>query len=113
MHSFPIINSPRYIQYNVEHHPTSAHHLLPLIESTTRRFVDDTRFSQDTRYLKMWIMFARQTERREEIWAHLESKNIGTNHAVFYEEWAGSLEALNRSVNFCGHVYEGYQAHHP
>ena len=43
-------------------------------------------------------MYARLVERREEVWAFLESKDVGTKHAVFYEEWASVLEGLGRCV---------------
>jgi len=93
-----LIGMIRYIAFTIQHHPSSAHHLLPLLESTTRRFVDDVRYSQDIRYLKFWAMYARDVERREDIWAFLESKDIGTKHASFYEEWASALEGLGRYV---------------
>jgi checkpoint serine/threonine-protein kinase len=41
-------------------------------------------------------MYARQVERREEVWSFLESRRIGTGHAGFYEEWASALEGLGR-----------------
>jgi checkpoint serine/threonine-protein kinase len=75
---------------------------LPLIEATTRRFVSDPRFSQDLRLLRMWISYTRMVERREEIWAYLDTRNIGTNHAVFYEEWAAANEGLGRYVQIVG-----------
>ncbi|KAK8853458.1 hypothetical protein IAR55_004165 [Kwoniella newhampshirensis] len=86
----------KYILFVVQHHPSSDTHLLPLLETTTRRFVNDARYTQDVRYLKLWVMYARQIERREEIWAFLESRDIGTKHSVFYEEWAAALEGLGR-----------------
>nr|XP_018261155.1 BUB protein kinase [Kwoniella dejecticola CBS 10117]OBR83313.1 BUB protein kinase [Kwoniella dejecticola CBS 10117] len=86
----------KYILFVVQHHPSSDSHLLPLLETTTRRFVNDARYTQDVRYLKLWVMYARQIERREEIWSFLESRDIGTKHSVFYEEWASSLEGLSR-----------------
>jgi checkpoint serine/threonine-protein kinase len=43
-------------------------------------------------------MYSRQVERREEIWAFLEAKDVGTRHAEFYEEWALAAEGLGRSV---------------
>jgi checkpoint serine/threonine-protein kinase len=79
-----------------QHYPSSNQYLLPLLESTTRRFLTDARFVQDTRYLKLWTMYARQVERREEVWAFLESRDVGTRHAIFYEEWASVMEALGR-----------------
>ncbi|ORY31588.1 hypothetical protein BCR39DRAFT_558055 [Naematelia encephala] len=87
----------QYVLFTVQHHPSSDTHLVPLLESTTRRFVADARYSQDVRYLKLWVMYTRHiVDRREDIWAFLESRDIGTRHAVFYEEWASSCETLGR-----------------
>jgi checkpoint serine/threonine-protein kinase len=87
---------PRYILFVTQHYTSSNQYLLPLLESTTRRFLSDARYAQDARYLKLWVMYARHVERREEVWAFLESREVGTRHAVFYEEWAGAVEALGR-----------------
>ncbi|OXG21450.1 checkpoint serine/threonine-protein kinase [Cryptococcus neoformans Ze90-1] len=86
----------QYILFTVQHHPSSDAHLLPLLETTTRRFINDARYTHDIRYLKLWIMYARQIDRREEIWAFLESRDIGTRHSLFYEEWATTLEGMGR-----------------
>lgn len=43
-------------------------------------------------------MYTRHVERREEIFAYLESKDVGTKHALFYEEWATAVEGLGRCV---------------
>ncbi|WVF67371.1 hypothetical protein IAT40_002126 [Kwoniella sp. CBS 6097] len=86
----------QYIAFVVQHHPSSDTHLLPLLETTTRRFVNDARYTQDVRYLKLWSTYARYIERREEIWSFLESRDVGTRHSVFYEEWASALEGLGR-----------------
>ncbi len=85
----------------MEHHPTSSNHLIPLLESTTRKFVADDRYNQDLRHLKLWVQYVRLIERREEVWAFLESRDIGTKHSLFYEEWAMALEALGRYVSSC------------
>ncbi|EIW72040.1 hypothetical protein TREMEDRAFT_26019 [Tremella mesenterica DSM 1558] len=86
----------KYILFLQQYHPSSTSYTLPIIESITRRFLNDGRFKQDVRYLKLWIMYIRLVERREEIWSFLNSKEIGTNHSVFYEEWAGACESLGR-----------------
>jgi len=49
----------------------------------------------------MWVTYARHAERREEIWAFLESRNIGNQHALFYEEWANATFALGRYAHCC------------
>ena len=88
----------RHVSWAAQHNTTNNSYFLPLIEGVTRRFTSDPRYAQDVRYLKMWVMYTREVERREEVWAMLESKNIGTNHALFYEEWASATEGLGRYV---------------
>ena len=88
----------RHVSWAAQHVTTNNSYFLPLIEGVTRRFTSDARYAQDVRYLKMWVMYTREVERREEVWAMLESKNIGTNHALFYEEWASATEGLGRYV---------------
>jgi checkpoint serine/threonine-protein kinase len=82
----------------MQYFPASPARVLPHLESSTRRFVDDERYAQDTRYLNLWTMYARMVERREEVWTFLDSRKIGTKHAAFYEEWASALEGLGRWV---------------
>lgn len=89
----------RYIAWTIQHYPSSDSHILPLVESTCRRFIGDPRYTQDIRYLKLWVTYTRSVERRENVWAFLEAKDIGTRHAVFYEEWAGAAEYLGRCVS--------------
>ncbi|BEJ07792.1 hypothetical protein CcaverHIS641_0410610 [Cutaneotrichosporon cavernicola] len=84
----------RYVAFTVQTNPSSPGRIIPVVESATRRFIDDARYAQDIRYLKLWIIYARQVERREEMWAFLESRDVGTRHSSFYEEWALVLEGL-------------------
>ena len=84
----------RYVLFMMQHQTSSAANLIPLLESTTRRFLSDPRYAQDQRYLKLWVQYTRHVERREEIWSFLESRDVGTHHALFYEEWATALEGL-------------------
>lgn len=86
----------RYVTFTVQHNPSSPSRIIPVVESASRRFIDDARYSQDMRYLKMWIIYQRHVERREEVWQFLESRDIGTRHAAFYEEWALVMEGLGR-----------------
>jgi checkpoint serine/threonine-protein kinase len=86
----------RYVAFINQHHPSSATHLLPVLESTTRKFVDDSRFFQDLRYLKLWVQYSKLVERSDDIWTFLNSREIGTNHALMYEEWAQCCETRNR-----------------
>lgn len=86
----------RHIQWAAQHFTSRADYFIEHCEKATRRFVKDTRYAQDARYLKMWLLYSRYMERREEIWAFLASREICTNHALFYEEWAMACEGIGR-----------------
>lgn len=83
----------------MQHHPSSPSHLLPVLESTTRKFIEDTRFHQDLRYLKLWAQYARLVERSDDVWSFLNSREVGTGHALFYEEWALAAESKGKVSN--------------
>ena len=83
----------------MQHHPSSPTHLLPVLESTTRKFIEDTRFQQDLRYLKLWAQYARLVERSDDVWSFLNSREVGTGHALFYEEWALAAESKGKVSN--------------
>jgi checkpoint serine/threonine-protein kinase len=80
----------------MQHHPSSPQHLLPILESTSRSFLEDTRFQQDLRYLKIWAQYARLVERSDDVWTFLNSREVGTVHALFYEEWALAAESKGK-----------------
>lgn len=88
----------KYLAFITQHHPSSLNHLLPFLEHTTRHFLTDTRFSQDLRFLKLWVQYAKlvEKERAEEIWVFLNSREVGTGWGLFYEEWAAACEARGR-----------------
>lgn len=85
-----------YVAFINQHHPSSPSHLLPLLETTTRRFIEDARFTQDLRYLKLWAQYARLVERSDDVWSFLNSREVGTGHALFYEEWALAAESKGK-----------------
>ena len=78
--------------------PSSASRLLPLLESSTRRFLHDERYTNDPRYLRLWNLYARNIERPEECYRFLFAKRIGERLAVLYEEYALVLEAAGKFV---------------
>ncbi|WAQ85635.1 hypothetical protein PtA15_6A263 [Puccinia triticina] len=69
-------------------------HLIVILEQSTRRFVNETRYRSDLRYLKLWVLYARHCSKlgANKIYEFLNSKEIGTDFGMFYEEWANSVE---------------------
>jgi checkpoint serine/threonine-protein kinase len=70
--------------------------LLELLEEATRRFKDDPNYKMDLRYLKLWLLHARQVEEPAAIYAFLIANNIGTHYSVLYEQYADVLERSGR-----------------
>lgn len=98
---------------------------MPVLENTTRKFIDDARFQQDLRYLKLWAQYARLVERSDDVWSFLNSREVGTGHALFYEEWALAAESkgkitsadeifrlgINRKAQPLKRLQTNYQSH--
>jgi len=113
------------VAFITQHHPSSPSHLLPVLENTTRKFIDDARFQQDLRYLKLWAQYARLVERSDDVWSFLNSREVGTGHALFYEEWALAAESkgkitgadeifrlgINRKAQPLKRLQTSYQSH--
>lgn len=57
------------------------------------------------RYLKAWAQYARLVERSDDVWSFLNTKEIGTSHALFYEEWALAVCSKHR-INIAEEVYK-------
>ena len=70
--------------------------LLELLEGATRKFKDDPNYKMDLRYLKMWLLYARQVEEPTNIYTFLIANGIGTHYSVLYEEYADALEKDGR-----------------
>lgn len=67
---------------------TAESKLIPLLEQSTRKFVSDSRYRCDLRYLKLWIYYSRQVHREaaRAIFSFLLHKKIGINSSLLYEE---------------------------
>ncbi|ORX76342.1 hypothetical protein K493DRAFT_321573, partial [Basidiobolus meristosporus CBS 931.73] len=89
----------RYVKWTIENYPQGHNqqsNLVPLLERATRHFLDDNRYLNDPRYLRMWLLYANQVRDPKVIFAFLIRNNIGMDLAAFYQEYADLLESLNR-----------------
>ncbi|CAG8435429.1 9138_t:CDS:2 [Ambispora gerdemannii] len=89
----------RYIEWTIQNYPEGHNHesnLIQLLEAATRSFQDDVRYHNDARYLKYWIQYSKYVEQPREIFVFLENKNIGSNYAVYYEEYGTLLEGSQK-----------------
>lgn len=70
--------------------------LIPLLESSTRRFLQGERYKNDPRYLRLWTTYARQIECPEDCYRFLFAKGVGDRLASLYEEYSRVLEVAGK-----------------
>ena len=91
----------RLVKWTMESYPeghNAESGLLELLEEATRVLKDDRggKWRADLRYLKLWVLYASYVDKPTVIYKFLLVNEIGTNHALFYEEYAIALERANR-----------------
>lgn len=89
------------VYWTVENYPqghSAESGLLELLEEATRVLKDDRegQWKEDMRYLKLWVLYATYVERPAIIYRFLLANEIGTAHALLYEEFAIILERNGR-----------------
>lgn len=72
--------------------PAGQPSLTRLLERATQAFVDDRRYRNDPRYLRLWLDYARRCREPEDIYAFLAMRGIAAELAGYYEEYAAYLE---------------------
>jgi hypothetical protein len=72
--------------------------LLALLQKATVTFQEDKTYHRDLRYLKLWIQYTHQVDIPTAIttYAFLLKKDIGTQYAVLYQEYAEALERAGK-----------------
>ncbi|KAG1173229.1 hypothetical protein G6F70_006516 [Rhizopus microsporus] len=85
-----------YYTWTTEMYPYNDTRLLNLLKDATPQFVDDVRYKNDPRYLKLWIEYANLVKEPRDIYVYLVKKDIGQSLALFYEEYANYLEGIQK-----------------
>ncbi|CDO70466.1 hypothetical protein BN946_scf184569.g9 [Trametes cinnabarina] len=99
----PLEAYSRFVYWVVENYPqghSAESGLLELLEEATRVLRDDRggKWRGDLRYLKLWTLYASYVDKPTIIYKYLFVNEIGTSHALFYEEYAMALERAGRRV---------------
>ena len=87
----------RFVNWILDNYPqgqSSESGLLELLEEATRVLKDDRGgiWKAELKYLKLWLLYASFVEKPTLIFKFLLANDIGTNHAILYEEYASTLE---------------------
>ncbi|KAF9010081.1 Mad3/BUB1 homology region 1-domain-containing protein [Cyathus striatus] len=91
----------QFVYWTVENYPqghSAESGLLELLEEATRVLKDDRDgiWRKEIRYLKLWLLYASYVEKPTIIYKFLIANDIGTEHALLYEEYAAVLERDRR-----------------
>ncbi|KAI9668420.1 MAG: hypothetical protein M1831_001174 [Alyxoria varia] len=93
----------RYVKWTLDAYPTNqstpASGLLPLLERATQTFLDNEHihYRNDARYLRLWLQYIHLfADAPRETFAFLARKGVGSELALFYEEFAAWLETHGR-----------------
>lgn len=97
----PLEAYSRFVQWTLENYPqgqSAESGLLELLEEGTRVLKDDRegRWKRTSTYLKLWVLYASYVEKPTIIYKFLLANDIGTDHALLYEEHAAALERAGR-----------------
>ena len=91
----------RFVHWTLENYPqgqSAESGLLELLEEATRVLKDNRngQWRGKLTYLKLWILYASFVEKPTIIYKFLLANDIGTDHALLYEEHAVALERAGR-----------------
>ncbi|KIP12120.1 hypothetical protein PHLGIDRAFT_62400, partial [Phlebiopsis gigantea 11061_1 CR5-6] len=94
----------QFVSWVVENYPqghSAESGLLELLEEATRVLKDhqDGKWRDDIRYLKLWVLYASYVEKPAIIYKFCMVNEIGTSHALLYEEFAIALERASRKTH--------------
>lgn len=70
--------------------------LMKTVEQCVRRFKNDVRYRNDPRFLKLWLLVAHQAREPLDVFKYLSVNKIGSELALYYEEYAKYLEKSSR-----------------
>ncbi|KAG0704957.1 Mad3/BUB1 homology region 1-domain-containing protein [Suillus ampliporus] len=97
----PLEAYSRFVQWTLENYPqgqSAESGLLELLEEATRVLKDNREglWKGKSAYLKLWVLYASYVEKPTIIYKFLLANDIGTDHALLYEEHAAALERAGR-----------------
>ncbi|GFR58880.1 mitotic checkpoint serine/threonine-protein kinase BUB1-like [Elysia marginata] len=84
----------RYIKWTEQYYPKGGHEgqLMKLIEQCLKLFQNDPKYSNDHRFIQVWLKFANLTEDPVEVFKYMFDIGVGSAVAQVYIEWATALE---------------------
>ncbi|KAK9484529.1 Mad3/BUB1 homology region 1-domain-containing protein [Lipomyces starkeyi] len=88
-----------YLRWIHETYPQGASAesgLISLLERCATQFQNASHYTNDPRYLRIWMEYIRYNDSPSEMFSFLMQRDIGLRLATFYEEYAHYLESIGR-----------------
>lgn len=82
-----------YVSWAQQHSP---HDEAAILERACQALVQDLRYRDEVRHLRLWVLRAKLSEHPFEILASLDERGLFAQHALLYEAWATELERQRR-----------------
>lgn len=100
-HDDPLDVYDRYVRWILDAYPsaqaTPASQLHTVLERATKAFLATPQYKNDPRYLRLWLQYIGFfSDAPRETFVFLATHAIGETLALYYEEYAGWLEAAGR-----------------
>ncbi|XP_077242210.1 protein kinase and Mad3-BUB1-I domain-containing protein isoform X2 [Tasmannia lanceolata] len=95
---FPWLQSIKKGTDDFKQNPDLGAHLLKLLEDCIKNFENESRYRNDIRFLKVWILYADAIHDFEAVFRRMEEKNIFLTHSLLYEAYAAFLVSKRKLV---------------
>ncbi|CAN0299386.1 unnamed protein product, partial [Laminaria digitata] len=86
----------QYIQAVQDSLPNDQQEQFELLERCSRRFLNDKRYRQDLRYLRVWTAYANHLSNADDLFKFLYEKGVGGTLAYFWIGWAMHAENVGK-----------------
>ena len=88
----PLIHWLRYIKYNEDTYPADTRNQFLIMERCTRTLLHHPNYTDDSRYIRVCVLYADRTSSPNEIFKLMHQNKIGANVAMFWLAWAWVAE---------------------
>ena len=94
----PLLPWLQYVDWTIASYPSLSpcSSLLPLLEKATRTFLSSTQYTNDRRYVRLWLLYADRCPQPADIFAFMHAHAIGRTVAAFYVAWSRYNELMKR-----------------
>lgn len=94
--SDPLADYLDYINFINQHYETSHPTYLDVILDACHNLKNNKEYSNDSRYIRLWVRVANVQDDPIEVFKYLATRNIGLQSSYYYIPYAEILESRNK-----------------